>query len=205
MNTPHDIDQPEYACDSCNKSFRLPAPRTRLGLGGRLIVLRMALARTLRHRHGLRAGYREIRPRWLAKRNDDAFQAFVGSFGLCGQCRGFVCSKCWNEKKRTCRACAAPVERPAGSPPAAHKAPVVARAVAKAVPTTAPESWSRPTFGLALLMRPGRVRTATSVVLMLAALTLGAAEAAYVIAAPNVGPVVHTPATSAAPAVTLAP
>jgi hypothetical protein len=205
MNTQHEFEQPEYACDSCNKHFKLPAPRTRLGLSGRLTVLGMALARTLRHRHGLRAGYREIRPRLLAKRNDDAFQAFVGSFGLCSQCRGFVCSKCWNEKTRTCCACVAPVERRADSPLAARKAPVVARAVAKAVPKTAPEAWSRPTFGLALLMRPGRVRTATSVVLMVAALTLGAAEAAYVIAAPSAGPVVHAPATTAAPAVTLAP
>ena len=205
MSAHPETDLTEYACDSCNKRFRLPRPRTRLGLRAKLTVLGMALARTVRHRHGLRSGYREIRPRLLARRNDDAFQAFVGSFGLCRQCRGFVCSKCWNEKTRTCRACATPAERRPSVPQLAHQAPVVARVVAaKAVPKAAPEAWSRPTFGLGLLMRPSRVRTATSVVLMVAALTLGAAEAAYVIAAPNSGPVAHAPA-AAAPAATLAP
>jgi hypothetical protein len=93
----------EYACERCEKLFQPPAVRLRLGIGG----WRRALALALGGRFGDREGRRATTHRQLlAKINDDAFGAFVGSFKLCHECRQFVCARCWSKSRRTCRTCA---------------------------------------------------------------------------------------------------
>jgi hypothetical protein len=180
-------DQVVYYCDCCKRRFPSPSSRKKLGLGDRFSVLGSALGQTLRLRGGLRSGYRTLRPRLLARRNDEEFEAFAATFNLCGGCRGFICRKCWKSKARLCRACARRGARVATAPgpdggPATHPAGTAFPSLSFTRPPDRPH---RPTFGLGALLRPGRIRTLTSVCLMVFALLLGAAEAAYVMAAPR--------------------
>lgn len=195
-----DSDPVEHFCDGCHREFRPPRRRTSLGLGGRLTVLRMALGAGLRRRQGLRSAYRSIASRRLAGANEEAFAAFVGKFRLCHECRGFVCLKCWDGKRQICRSCVRS-DREVGSasrhlpqPPhlaASAVAPAVAPAVASALmPADYPADRARagrrlppPIRALGAPFRPGRLRTAASVLLMTAALLLGAAEIGYLVAA----------------------
>jgi hypothetical protein len=180
-------DRIEYACECCRRQFAPPRSRSRLRFRDRLRILRSALWQTIRHFRGLRSGYLTMRPRLLARRNEETFERFVGSFSFCGECRGFICHKCWNGKAKLCKACVRFLRESRGAAKnggVAVKA-TVAPGVATSVPTTNARPRRRPTFGLGPLFRPGRIRTVTSLLLLVFALLLGFAEATYVMAAPR--------------------
>jgi hypothetical protein len=199
LETTVQIDSPDYPCESCGREFDPPRPRTGPGFRGRLTILRTAFGHTIRHRTGLRSTYRSIRPRMIARWNEEAFQGFVDGFQMCGECRGFICPKCWDGKRRVCSSCTraardagararkaaargrTPVK--AGSPGTVRLASVP---LAVADPGTERKHRGRPTFGLGPLLRPGRARTVTSVVLMFFSLALGALEMTYFVVRPHV-------------------
>jgi hypothetical protein len=187
------IDYPDYPCESCRREYSPPRPRTGAGLRGGPTILAMALGHSLRHRQGLRSTYRSIRPRMIARWNDEAFQGFVDGFRMCGECRGFICSRCWDGKRRVCSAClraANEARRDARAATRRGRASVKAHAETSARLALVPARTvdfdeagrprrRRPTFGLGFLLRPGPARTVTSVALMVFSLALGALEVAY--------------------------
>jgi hypothetical protein len=77
----------EYACERCGRTFEPPPTR---------ISLRWWQAR----------GPVIERQQALARINDDAFQAFLGTFKLCHRCREFVCPLCWSKAGGMCTTCA---------------------------------------------------------------------------------------------------
>jgi hypothetical protein len=195
-----------YPCECCAVVFVPPPARRRLGLRGRIVVLGLAFGQMLRRREGLLTAYRTIRPRRLALRNEAAFEAFALSFQFCNRCRGFVCKRCWDRRRKLCRACA-DVERlrvversasrlakavlAAGGGNASYGVPgrLSVDWAREGAPATADHDGrdvsgsSRPILPLPRF-RPGPVRAATSVAVMILSVLVWAAEAAYVAAAP---------------------
>ena len=171
-------DRIECACECCARLLTPPLPRTRLGRRDRIRVAAMALGRMLFHFHGLASSYRTIRPRWLARRNQEAFDAFMTSFHFCNRCRGFICTRCWNKRQQMCRGCMAVArlripDRELDMP---------------GVSTGKRRHWwgrlRRRTISLSAPLRRGRVWTASCLAVLVWSLLVGVAETACVFAAP---------------------
>jgi hypothetical protein len=195
-----------YPCECCAVVFVPPPLRRRLGLRGRIVVLGLAFGQMLRWHEGLVTAYRTIRPRRLALRNEAAFEAFALSFQFCERCRAFVCKRCWDRRRKMCRACF-DVERLRVVELSASRLVQAVRAAGGGgtsyLPGRLTLDWARegepaggthhdgrdvsgsPSPILPLpRFHPGPVRAATSVAVMVLSVLVWAAEAAYVAAAP---------------------
>ena len=100
-------EQFEYSCERCKTRFVLPPSSRKLSLRGSLRAVVMGAGRAVKMHEGPGAGFDAVRREILAKKNDDAYQAFVQSFRFCHECRQFVCSDCWSKARGTCLTCAA--------------------------------------------------------------------------------------------------
>ena len=102
-------DAPEliqYSCERCKTRFVLPPSSRRLGIRGSFHAIFKGAGRTLKFHQGLRGGVGAARRELLAKKDDEAYQAFVLSFRFCHECRQFVCNDCWSKSRGTCLTCA---------------------------------------------------------------------------------------------------
>jgi hypothetical protein len=174
-SVPGSMDQIECACECCARLLVPPPRKTRLGRRDRINVIRMSLGQMLFHFKGLPSAYRTIRPRVLARRNEEAVEAFVTSFRFCNRCRGFICTRCWNKRQNACRGCVAVAklripDRPLEMPGLA--------------PAKRSHHWRRRTISLGAPLRRGRVWTATCFAVLAWSLVIGVLETACVLAAP---------------------